>query len=75
MGQCGGHSRFADETVAVTRHGGERGWEEFDRHRAFERYVPRQVHDPHPPATKLAVEGIAAGDGALEGDELWSCDG
>ena len=60
MEELGGGLRLAHEPFARLRIVGELGGESLDGNRAVEQCFTREIDDPHPPATELAVERIAS---------------
>jgi len=61
---------LTEEPLAHSVVGGEGGWQELQRHRSVEGDLVRQVDDTHPPAPQLPLQGVAAGQGRLNLDEV-----
>ena len=61
-----GRARLAQESRPHVGAGGELRGQQLDRDGPLEPDVPGEVHDPHAAASEFALDGEAAGDGALE---------
>ncbi len=68
--QTGRRAGFVQEAGARGRIGRELGMEKLDGNGTVQFHVTRQIDRPHPAPPEFALEGVAAQDGFLQGNEF-----